>query len=82
MTGAVETHTIADVAARYRMSQAAVLRRCRSKSQPWPHLRPHKGDASTWLFTDEDIAEIDEMLRERGPITDSWGREQRGRRSA
>lgn len=76
------THGLEAVAARYRMTSAAVLRRCRDKAHPWPHLRPNRGDASTWLFTDADIAEIDEILRERGPITDSWGREQRGRRSA
>lgn len=76
------THTLEAVASRYRMTRAAVLRRCRAKDRPWPHLRPNRGDASTWIFTDSDLAEIDELIRERGPITDSWGREQRGRRTA
>lgn len=68
------TYTIDEVAERYRLDRAQVLARCRAKTNTWPHLRPNKRDASTWLFTEADIEAIDELLHTRGPTVDSWGR--------
>lgn len=70
------TYTVDQVAERYHLDRAQVIRRCRA-AQPWPHLRVAKNDAATWLFTDEDLEAIDEMLRVTGPVVDSWGRERR-----
>jgi hypothetical protein len=71
-----QTYTVADIAERYHMDVPQVIRRCRG-AVPWPHRRPNKHKATTWVFTDEDIAAIDEMLAHRGPVVDSWGRERR-----
>lgn len=71
------THTLSEVAARYNLNPAQVIRRCRDQRQPWPHLRVAKNDAKTWLFTDADLDVIDDMLRHSGPAVDSWGRERR-----
>jgi hypothetical protein len=78
MNGA--THTIDAVAERYGLTVAQVVSRCRQSVNSWPHLRPNKHKASTWLFTDADIDAIDERIAQRGPVVDSWGREKRPNR--
>lgn len=70
-------YSIDEVAARYGMTRAQVVRRCRRDTNPWPHLRPNRRDASTWRFTDKDIADIDNLIQQRGPVVDSWGREKK-----
>ena len=72
------TYSIDQVAERYNMDRDQVVRRCRRKLNAWPHLRPNKRDASTWIFTDADLDAIDSILRETGPRVDSWGRIIRG----
>lgn len=69
------THSIAEVGDRYGLTVDQVIRKCRING--WPHRRPNRRKAATWLFTDEDIAAIDDLIAERGPSVDSWGRERR-----
>lgn len=73
------TYSIDEVAERFRLSRADVMRRLRARVNQWPHCRPNKRDASTWYFTDRDIDAIDALLRQAGPAVDSWGREKKGK---
>lgn len=70
------TYTVAELAARYGLDQASVIRRCRG-DRPWPHLRPNARKATTWRFTEADVEAIDDLMHHGGVLVDSWGREVR-----
>lgn len=75
-------HALEEVADHFGITPDQVIRRCKSPVNPWPHVKVNQRDASTWRFSDDDVAEIENRLaRHRVPV-DSWGREQRRRVSA
>lgn len=59
---------------RYGLSRRAVIRKCSSSVNAWPHLRPVESDAKTWRFSEEDIEAIEQRIRVREMAQDSWGR--------
>jgi hypothetical protein len=67
-------HSISDVAVHFGLDVDQVRRRCSTSVKPWPHIRPVQTKASTWLFTDEDIAAIEQRIRVRETTEDAWGR--------
>lgn len=73
--------TIAEVAERFGLSPAQVIRKCSTSVAPWPHLRPVARKSSTWCFSEEDIEAIETRIRTRELSSDAWGRTGR-RRSA
>lgn len=58
------------------LDRAAVMRKCSHPLNPWPHIRPNQRDASTWRFTEADIAEIEHRIHVRAGAVDAWGRTQ------
>lgn len=73
-------HTVEQVADHFGLTPEQVVRKCSSPVNPWPHLRPVSRKSSTWRFSDEDVADIEQRIRTRMVATDSWGRT--GRKSA